>query len=323
MTSKTRPWVQIPLSPPLKRQPVFMTGFSFWAYILNRLNRTGGGYLAKDSVNIRLNTALGQNFLKNDRIARKMAEFIDLPVGSTVIEIGVGSGILTRVLLERGFAVVGFELDRRFVEVNHKLEGPACKLIYEDFLKADLGSIPDYVAYVANIPYYITSPIIERIMFEGPRFSSALLMVQKEYAERLTASAGTKEYGVLTVNVNTFATVRELFQVSRSEFIPHPEVDSTVIELRLLERLEELPDRDGYRAFIRHCFSQRRKKLTNNLKSLIDSPDELLLSCGIDTSVRAEELSINQFKKLYRLYTLQREAGQGPENRSDREPGSL
>jgi 16S rRNA A1518/A1519 N6-dimethyltransferase RsmA/KsgA/DIM1 with predicted DNA glycosylase/AP lyase activity len=138
-----------------------MTGFSFWAYILNRLNRTGGGYLAKDSVNIRLNTALGQNFLKNDRIARKMAEFIDLPVGSTVIEKGVGSGILTRVLLERGFAVVGFELDRRFVEVNHKLEGPACKLIYEDFLKADLGSIPDYVAYVANIPYYITSPIIK------------------------------------------------------------------------------------------------------------------------------------------------------------------
>jgi 16S rRNA (adenine1518-N6/adenine1519-N6)-dimethyltransferase len=218
-----------------------MTGFSFWAYILNRLNRTGGGYLAKDSVNIRLNTALGQNFLKNDRIARKMAEFIDLPVGSTVIEIGVGSGILTRVLLERGFAVVGFELDRRFVEVNHKLEGPACKLIYEDFLKADLGSIPDYVAYVANIPYYITSPIIERIMFEGPRFSSALLMVQKEYAERLTASAGTKEYGVLTVNVNTFATVRELFQVSRSEFIPHPEVDSTVIELRLLEGLKSCP----------------------------------------------------------------------------------
>ena len=147
--------------------------------------------MVRNSVNIRLNTALGQNFLKTDRIARKMAEYIDLPVGSVVVEIGVGSGILTRVLLERGFSVVGFELDRRFAEVNRGLEGPGCKLIYEDFLKADLGSISGDVAYVANIPYYITSPIIERIMFEGPRFSKALLMVQKEYATRLTASVGT------------------------------------------------------------------------------------------------------------------------------------
>ena len=279
--------------------------------------------MARNSVNIRLNTALGQNFLQTDRIARKMAEYIDLPVGSVVVEIGVGSGILTRVLLERGFSVVGFELDRRFAEVNRGLEGPGCKLIYEDFLKADLGSISEYVAYVANIPYYITSPIIERIMFEGPRFSKALLMVQKEYATRLTASVGTKEYGVLTVNVNTFATVRELFQVSKSEFIPRPEVDSMAIELRLLERPEELPDRDGYRAFVRRCFSQRRKKLTNNLKCLVSSPGELLLSCGIDPSVRAEELSVGQFTELYRLYTLQREAERGPKNRGYREPGSL
>jgi 16S rRNA (adenine1518-N6/adenine1519-N6)-dimethyltransferase len=300
-----------------------MTGFSFWHTFPNRLNRTGGGYLVRDNVNIRLNTALGQNFLKTDRIARKMVESIDLPVGSIVVEIGVGSGMLTRVLLESGFSVIGFELDRRFAEVNHSLESPTCKLIYGDFLKADLGSIPNYVAYIANIPYYITSPIIERIMFEGPRFSSALLMVQKEYAERLTAQSGTKEYGVLTVNVNTFATVRELFQVSKSEFIPRPEVDSTVIELRLLERPEDLPDRDGYRDFVRRCFSQRRKKLTNNLKCLVDSPDELLLSCGIDTSVRAEKLSVSQFKKLYNLYTHQREAEHGPKNRSDREPGSL
>ena len=257
--------------------------------------------MGEKSINIRLNKALGQNFLKSDRVSRRIVESVELNPSSTIVEIGVGSGSLTSILLEKGLRVIGFEIDTRFSEGNRRLEGERCELRYEDFLKADLSTLPDSVTYVANIPYYITSPIIERIMFDGPSFDRAVLMVQKEYADRLTATPRTKEYGILTVNVNTFSEVRELFQVSRKEFIPQPEVDSMVIELSLLENppIGEAR-RDQYRKFVRHCFSQRRKKLKNNLKSIVDSPEELLGSMAIGVDVRAEELSVDDFVSLFK-----------------------
>ncbi len=304
MTSTTRPWVQIPLSPPEFGRPVFKTGFSF----IDIRNCTSGLYrewrieLPEKSINIRLNKALGQNFLKGERVARRIVEYaetvadIDFPV----VEIGVGSGTLTKVMLERGFKVTGYEIDRRFAEQNRRLEGSRCQILYEDFLKADIAELPDGISYVANIPYYITSPIIERIMFEGPVFCSALLMVQKEYADRLTASPGTKEYGILTVNVRTFALVNSLFQVSRKEFFPEPDVDSTVIELKLLSSpYVVFEKRNEYRSFVRACFAQRRKKLKNNLKAVANDPERLLLDCGIGASVRAEELCVDDFVRLF------------------------
>jgi len=257
--------------------------------------------MAERSINIRLNRALGQNFLKSDKISRRIVDSAEMDTSSTVVEIGVGSGSLTAVLLERGFKVIGFEIDTRFEEGNKRLEGERCKLLYEDFLKADLSSLPEPVTYVANIPYYITSPIIEKIMFEGPTFDKAVLMVQKEYADRLTATPRTKEYGILTVNVNTFAEVTELFHVSRKEFIPQPEVDSMVIQLSLLENAPiEREERTAYRRFVRQCFSQRRKKLKNNLKGLVEFPESLLQLSGIGADVRAEELNKEDFVRLFR-----------------------
>ncbi|MDD3460908.1 MAG: 16S rRNA (adenine(1518)-N(6)/adenine(1519)-N(6))-dimethyltransferase RsmA [Mesotoga sp.] len=256
--------------------------------------------MGERSINIRLNRALGQNFLKSAKISRRIVESASLDPSLTIVEIGVGSGSLTSILLELGYTVIGFEIDTRFVEGNKRLEGEKCTLRYEDFLKADLSSLPEPAAYVANIPYYITSPIIERIMFEGPDFVKAVLMVQKEYADRLIATPRTKEYGILTVNVNTFASVSELFQVSRKEFIPQPEVDSMVIELSLLDEPPiERERRDPYRGFVRQCFSQRRKKLKNNLKGLVDSPESLLKASEIGLDVRAEELDVEDFVRLF------------------------
>lgn len=256
-------------------------------------------------INPKLNRALGQNFLKRDAIAQRIVESLALEQGSLVIEIGVGSGKLTRALCEKGYRVIGYEIDERFILGNRNLESPGCKLIYSDFLKAELGELPSGISYVANIPYYITSPIIEKIMFEGPTFSKAVLMVQKEYADRLTSPPGNKEYGVLSVNVNTFARVRKLFEVSKEEFIPRPEVDSSVIELTLREDPPIDPnDRDAYRVFVRRCFAQRRKKLKNNLKGLLNDPESFLNESDVDPQARAETLSIEDFVRLFENLNL-------------------
>lgn len=251
---------------------------------------------------IHLKDSLGQNFIKDERILSRIVKDSGITDEATVIEIGIGLGTLTLKLAEKAKKVIGFEIDKRFEQIHKELlSDKNIQIIYEDFLKADLKDYDSRpLFYVANIPYYITSPILEKILFEGPAFEAAILMVQKEYAERLLAKPSSKSYGALTVTIGAFTMVRRLFNVSRKAFIPAPAVDSSVVKLIMREQtLVPLNEKRRFRNFVKLAFSHRRKKLKNNLKPIIDNPEEFLRSLGFSVNVRAEELTIESFVKLY------------------------
>ena len=194
---------------------------------------------------------LGQNFLVNPTVCPRMAEAVkdgaDGKIG--VIEIGAGVGVLTKELLERADKVVCIELDTRlFPVLNDTLAGyDNLTLINEDILKADLDSIIKEhfegmeIFVCANLPYYITSPVIMRLLEEKLPFSKIIVMVQKEAGDRLCAKVGSRESGAVTVAVNYYAQARKLFDVSRGSFMPSPKVDSCVIELDLTKLITVKP----------------------------------------------------------------------------------
>ena len=249
-----------------------------------------------------LKKSLGQNFLKNESIPSRIVAEAGVTSDTEVIEIGVGAGVMTIVLAGVVKHLTGYEIDRRFESLHRDiLHFPNVDIRYEDFLTADLHEFsPNNLMYVANIPYNLTSPIIEKILFNGPAFNSAILMVQKEYADRLLARPSTKEYGGLTVSVRTFATIERVFEVGRHEFIPEPVIDSTVIRVKFREDPPVSSElKASYRSLVKTAFSQRRKKLKNNLKSICKDPDKILAAVNLSPDVRAEELTVENFVSLY------------------------
>ncbi|OAA31839.1 dimethyladenosine transferase [Kosmotoga arenicorallina S304] len=254
---------------------------------------------------ISLKRSLGQNFLLNKNISSKILNYCALTNNDTVIEIGVGAGILTELLLRRARKVIAYEIDKSLDPLISPLKKyENLQLLFQDFLKADLShlQVDGDLYFVANVPYYITSPIIEKIMFDSPPFKEALLMVQKEYADRLLAKPGTKTYGALTVSISAFSKVTKLFDVSKKNFVPVPGVDSSVIKLEPLTSPKiSYEEKSQFRAFVRSSFAQRRKKLKNNLKRLIRDVEEFLKDAGLSENIRAEELSTDTFIDLYHM----------------------
>lgn len=249
--------------------------------------------------------SLGQNFLTNKNIAYRIVRSADVKVDETILEIGVGTGILTEELAKQAKIVVGFEIDRNMRKVHlDLLSMDNVEIIYDDFLKHDLYNYSgEKLKYVANIPYNITSPLLEKIVFNGPRFISAVLMVQKEFAERLLAKNGSKKYGSLTVKMNAFLDITKKMDISRKNFYPVPNVDTTVVKLDIKKDfLIDFSKRKEFNKFVNACFSHRRKQLKNNLKAFIEDPEKFLESYGINTKIRAEELSIEQFVSLFKGY---------------------
>ncbi|AKI98170.1 16S rRNA (adenine(1518)-N(6)/adenine(1519)-N(6))-dimethyltransferase RsmA [Kosmotoga pacifica] len=253
--------------------------------------------------NISLKRSLGQNFLINESIPRKIVETSGLTTEDTVVEIGVGAGVLTSLLVRKAKRVIAYEIDRSLEPLLVPLTTfDNLQLNFQDFLKADLSTleVEGDLYFIANVPYYITSPIIEKIIFNAPPFKIAMLMVQKEYANRLLAKPATKEYGALTVTVSAFAIVSKVFDVSKKNFVPVPKVDSTVIKLEPKVEMEiPVEEKDKFRAFVRSSFAQRRKKLKNNLKALIPDVEAFLNEAGLSENIRAEELSPDEFIALY------------------------
>jgi len=254
---------------------------------------------------ISLKRSLGQNFLLNKAIPAKIIKFCSLTTADTVIEIGVGAGVLTELLAKKARKVIAYEIDKKLEPILfHLKKYDNLQLLFQDFLKANLSTllIEGNLFFVANVPYYITSPIIEKIMFDSPTFKEALLMVQKEYAERLLAKPSTKSYGALTVSISAFSRVTKLFDVSKKNFFPIPGVDSSVIKLEPLTSPKiSYEERNKFRAFVRSSFAQRRKKLKNNLKSLIPDVGKFLKEAGLSENIRAEELSPEMFIDLYHI----------------------
>lgn len=245
---------------------------------------------------IRLNKKLGQNFLSNSSIAKKIVELANVSNEDVILEIGPGAGTLTEELLKKGAKVFAVEIDKR---LNVILEGLKTyenfTLIFEDFLKLDISFLPKDFKVVSNIPYSITGPILKKILFSD--FSEAYLMVQKEVGERLLAPVGDSNRGFLTVVVQTFCTIEKLLTVSKGNFVPNPQVDSVVLKIKRNENIYKNYDIKEYWTFVSKCFEQKRKTIYNNLKNFV--PNIGIIKEKYNLSLRPEQIDEMMFLKIF------------------------
>ena len=254
---------------------------------------------------------LGQNFIINPDICPKIAENGNACKGFGIIEIGTGIGVLTAELAKRADKVVAVEIDTRLLPILEETlaDFDNVKIINEDVMECDLNKIISEelgglrVAVCANLPYYITSPIIMMLLESRLPIESITVMVQKEAAQRLCAKVGTRDSGAITVGVNYYGTVRKLFDVSRGSFMPAPNVDSAVIRIDV--NSEQRLDKESEKYFfkvVKAGFSQRRKTLANSLSSVMGIPKEkayaALKFLGLPEAARIEQLDMEQLIAL-------------------------
>jgi 16S rRNA (adenine1518-N6/adenine1519-N6)-dimethyltransferase len=240
---------------------------------------------------MKLYKSKGQHILKNEKIAFKMARYARVSSSDVVLEIGCGTGILTRALLSRGARVVGIEIDSRFIELLKKkfskeIESSRLKLICGDALKIEF---PYFNKLVSNIPYTISTPLTFKLL--EYEFDVAVVMYQKEFAERLTATRG-KNYGKISVIVRAFATPKLVEIVDRRNFYPVPKVDSAIVLLKREPEIEA--DVCALKEFVRVCFNNRRKKLGKILKKF-GLPDSIVQEYG---NKRAEEIRPQEYAEI-------------------------
>ena len=254
---------------------------------------------------------LGQNFIINPEICPKIAENGNAQAGFGVLEIGTGIGVLTAELAKRADKVTAVEIDSRLLPILAETleEFDNVKIINEDVMKCDLHKLiaEEFgglrVAVCANLPYYITSPIIMMLLENRLPIESITVMVQKEAAQRLCAKVGTRDSGAITVGGNYYGTVKKLFDVSRGSFMPAPNVDSAVIriDLNTEHRLDEESERFFFKV-VKAGFSQRRKTLANSLSSVMGIPKEKAYSAlkglGLPEAARIEQLDMEQLIAL-------------------------
>ncbi|MBQ5314624.1 MAG: 16S rRNA (adenine(1518)-N(6)/adenine(1519)-N(6))-dimethyltransferase RsmA [Oscillospiraceae bacterium] len=250
--------------------------------------------------------SLGQNFIVNPSVCPRIAEEGGASSGTGVIEIGTGVGVLTAELAKRADKVVAIEIDDRLIPVLSETlsDFDNVKIINEDVLKVDLDKVIEEefqgmdVYVCANLPYYITSPIIMSLLESRLNIRAITVMVQKEAATRLTAELGTRDVGAVTVAVRYYSEPKLLFNVSRGSFMPSPNVDSAVIRLDIKNE-KKVDDEKHFFKVVRAAFSQRRKTLSNSLSSGLSMDKkvitEAIKSVGLPESIRPEQLSMEDF----------------------------
>ncbi len=280
---------------------VFMNNLSDISVIKSVLSRHGFTF----------SKALGQNFIINPGVCPRIAEEGGAGEGVGVLEVGAGIGVLTAELAKRASKVVCVELDTRLLPVLDETLGEFdnVKIINGDILKVDLhriledefGNMP--VVVCANLPYYITSPVIMRLLESRLRIDSVTVMVQKEAAVRLCADVGSRDSGAVTVAVNYYAEAQKLFDVSRGSFMPSPNVDSAVIRLDILKNPPiEVSDEKFFFSMVKAAFSQRRKTASNGISAGmgISKPTviEAIEAADLSPTVRAEALTMEQLGRL-------------------------
>ena len=255
--------------------------------------------------------SLGQNFLSDKNIIDAIIEGSEIGAEDLVIEIGPGMGVLTAAAAECASRVVAVEIDRHLIPIlTETLEDyDNVELINADVMKTDLSEVVEKyrtsgkVRIIGNLPYYITTPIVMKLLEERVPADSITIMMQKEVADRIKASPGSKTYGALSVAVGFYCTVRHLANAPKEVFVPRPKVDSTVIRLDVRqERPVDLVDEKLFFETIKKGFGQRRKTLLNSLTGIRGMPKEsiaaVLADCGIDSRRRAETLSMSEFADL-------------------------
>lgn len=266
--------------------------------------------------NLSANKKLGQNFLIDDDIIQNIIDAAELKETDLVIEIGPGLGTLTSKLLEKAGKVIAIELDEKMLKVLNDRFSLYNNfiLINNDVLKVDLNKIIEEnleqlksVKIVANLPYYITTPIIMKLLESKLKIETITVMVQKEVADRITATPGDKLSGAITYSVDYYAKAEEVVFVSKSCFMPSPEVDSAVIKLEIRKEPKvNVLNEEMFFKVIKASFMQRRKTLINGLMNsgIIKDREKLnaiLKEANIDSNIRGEKLTIEQFANLSNL----------------------
>lgn len=259
--------------------------------------------------------SLGQNFLIDTNILKRIVEHAELTPSSGAIEIGPGIGALTEQLARQSKKVVAFEIDQRLLPILRDTLSPYpnVKVLNEDILKADIKSVINEefsemadLMVVANLPYYVTTPIIMKLLEEKIPIRGIVVMLQKEVADRISAKPGTKDYGSLSIAVQYYTKAETVMIVPKTVFVPQPNVDSAVIRLTVRkEPIVQVKDEDFFFQITRASFAQRRKTLLNNLTSQLTNGKEkkseiltALEKAEIEPSRRGETLSIEEFARL-------------------------
>ena len=254
----------------------------------------------------------GQNFLTNRIIPEEIAENCADTSDRLVIEIGPGIGCLTQELAMRYSKVVAVEIDKGLIPILEKTlaEFDNVTVINEDVMKIDIKELVDQysegmpVSVCANLPYYITTPILMHLLESGVSFSSITVMVQNEVAQRLSAKAGSSDYGAITAILGYYGTVRKLFKVSAGSFVPPPKVDSAVVRIDLYDKCPfDIKDERLFRNCIKAAFEMRRKTLENALSAKLggftkEDVAEAISKSGFDPKIRGERLSTEEFTVL-------------------------
>lgn len=245
--------------------------------------------------------SLGQNFLKDKSVLIKIIDSVDVKENDLIIEIGPGHGALTKYLKLFHANLMCFEIDLRVKPYLEKFEDEKTKIIYKDFMQVNLldeikGISYENVYVIANIPYYITTPIISKLVESGIKLESMVFMVQNEVADRLCAKVGSKDYGAITVLLGYRYNVNKLFVVNRKCFEPVPNVDSAVIKFDSKMEIGNLNNLEKFEKLVQDAFTMKRKNLRNNLKKYdLVKIEEVLKKYNLDLTNRAEQVPIECF----------------------------
>lgn len=245
---------------------------------------------------IRAKKSLSQNFLIDKNILSKILQAASVQKGEMVLEIGAGPGALTEALLAQGAEVIAVEKDPFYAQ---RLQTFPCTVFEGDILDFPLDTVPKGSKVVSNIPYHLTSPILEMLLPRSDLFSSVTLMVQEEVARRIVASVGSKDYSPLSLFVQFYAEARYAFKVSRRCFFPSPSVDSAVVVLSLKKGVN-LSIKERFFSLMRRSFQERRKMLRNSLAPIApkDKIEKMLKELGLAITARPEELSLEQWLRI-------------------------
>lgn len=263
-----------------------------------------------NTYNLRAKKNFGQNFLVDASVTGRMAS--TLRDDGVVIEVGPGIGSLTEELAKRAKHVRSYEIDERLIPVLEDTlkDYDNVEIVLQDILETDINKelqplVEKYkhIEFAANLPYYITTPVLFKLFESSIPFEKIVVMIQKEVADRFSAKPGTKEYGALSVESQYLYDVKKLFNVPRTSFNPAPNVDSAVISFTKHEKNEAVDNEELFFEIVKACFKQRRKTLYNNLREYFDSKEKaelLLLKANIPLETRAEMLDLNLYIELYK-----------------------
>lgn len=255
--------------------------------------------------------SLGQNFLVSDEVVEGIVESANINKEDIIIEIGPGLGVLTNLLLEKSDDVIAVELDNRMVEIisDRFKEKTNLTVIHEDILKVDLKELLNNrkksenskVKVVANLPYYISTPIIMKLLEQNQIIDEIIVMVQKEVGQRLTAKTGTRVAGAITYAVEFYSDATAIINVPKESFVPSPKVESVVIKLKIKKQTQDI-NKEMLFKVVKAAFSQRRKTLSNALVNggIVEKNklEEVLEKAELEKNVRGENLTLEDFIKL-------------------------